>query len=44
MLAIVFAVIMLLVDLCYAFNDPRIKARYESQGKRKKSKKDKEES
>ena len=42
MLAIVFAVIMLLVDLCYAFNDPRIKARYETQGKKAK-KKDKEE-
>lgn len=36
MLAVVFAVIMLIVDLCYAFNDPRIKARYENQGKRKK--------
>ncbi len=38
MLAIVFAVIMLLVDLCYAFNDPRIKARYENSGKKKKIK------
>ncbi len=35
MLAIVFALIMLVVDLCYGFNDPRIKARYES-GKKKK--------
>lgn len=42
MLAIVFAVIMLLVDLCYAFNDPRIRARYETQGKKTK-KKNKEE-
>ena len=36
MLAIVFAVIMLVVDLAYGFNDPRIKARYESSGKKKK--------
>ena len=34
MLAIVFAVIMLLVDIAYAFNDPRIKARYENSGRR----------
>ena len=40
MLAVVFAVIMLLVDLCYAFNDPRIKARYENQGKKKKPSKE----
>lgn len=37
MLAVVFAVIMLLVDLCYAFNDPRIKSRYVNTGKKKKA-------
>ena len=36
MLAVVFAVIMLLVDIAYAFNDPRIKARYENSSGRKK--------
>lgn len=35
-LAIIFAVGMLLVDLCYAFVDPRIKAQYESSSKKKK--------
>lgn len=39
MLAIVFAVIMLLVDIAYAFNDPRIKARYENSGRKTKVKK-----
>ena len=34
MLAVVFAVLMLVVDLCYAFNDPRIKARYENSAKK----------
>ena len=38
MLAIVFAVLMLLVDLCYAFNDPRIKARYENQATKQRRK------
>lgn len=35
-LAITFSVIMLLVDLVYAFVDPRIKAQYEGKKKRKK--------
>lgn len=35
MLAVVFAVIMLLVDIAYAFNDPRIKARYENSSRKK---------
>lgn len=38
-LAISFSLIMLLVDLLYAAVDPRIKARYSAQGKRKKVKK-----
>lgn len=37
LLAIVFSVIMLLVDLVYAFVDPRIRAQYEGGGRRKKS-------
>ena len=32
-LAITFCLIMLLVDVCYAFADPRIRAQYELQGK-----------
>ena len=36
LLALVFSLIMLLVDLVYAFVDPRIKAQYESGGRRKK--------
>ena len=43
MLAVVFAVIMLLVDLCYAFNDPRIKSRYVNTGKKKPAKAAKEQ-
>lgn len=35
-LAIIFALGMLLVDLCYAFVDPRIKAQYEAGSKKKK--------
>lgn len=35
-LAIIFALGMLLVDLCYAFVDPRIKAQYESRNKKRK--------
>ena len=35
MLAIVFAVLMLVVDICYALNDPRIKARYENANARR---------
>ena len=35
-LAIIFALGMLLVDLCYAFVDPRIKAQYEASSKKKK--------
>ena len=42
-LAVVFAVIMLLVDLCYAFNDPRIKSRYVNTGKKKPAKAAKEQ-
>lgn len=34
-LAIAFSIIMLLVDLVYAFVDPRIRAQYESQSSRK---------
>ena len=36
LLALVFSLIMLLVDLVYAFVDPRIKAQYEGGGRRKK--------
>lgn len=36
LLAIVFSLIMLAVDLIYAFVDPRIKAQYEGGGRRKK--------
>ena len=36
LLAIVFSLIMLLVDLVYAFVDPRIRAQYEGGGRRKK--------
>ena len=43
MLAVVFAVIMLLVDLCYAFNDPRIKSRYVNTSKKKPAKAAKEQ-
>ena len=43
MLAVVFAVIMLLVDLCYAFNDPRIKSRYMNAGRKKPAKKSEEQ-
>lgn len=35
-LALIFAICMLLVDLAYAFVDPRIKARYTSQSKKRK--------
>lgn len=35
-LGILFSLIMLLVDIIYAFVDPRIKARYEGAGKRRK--------
>lgn len=38
MLSIVFCLIMLLVDLAFAYIDPRIKAQYEDQGKKKKAK------
>lgn len=38
-LAILFCVVMLLVDLIYAFIDPRIKAQYENQSKQKRGKK-----
>ncbi len=38
MLAIAFSIIMLLVDLLYAFVDPRIKAQYENQGGRRRKK------
>lgn len=34
-LAILFSMVMLLVDLCYAFIDPRVKAQYENQKKKK---------
>ena len=37
LLALVFSLIMLLVDLIYAFVDPRIKAQYEGGGRRKKN-------
>lgn len=37
-LAIVFCFIMLLLDLCYAFVDPRIRAQYESSSARKRKK------
>lgn len=36
-LAILFCLIMMLVDLCYAFVDPRIKAQYEQHKKAVKS-------
>lgn len=42
MLAIVFCLVVLLVDLLYAFIDPRIKAQYENSGKKKKKKAAKE--
>lgn len=35
LLAVLFCIIVLLVDLIYAFIDPRIKAQYERSGKRK---------
>ena len=35
-LALSFAVVMILVDLVFAFIDPRIKAQYESGGRRRK--------
>lgn len=38
MLAIVFCVVILAVDLLYAFIDPRIKAQYENSGRKKKIK------
>lgn len=38
MLAIVFCVVVLAVDLLYAFIDPRIKAQYENSGRKKKVK------
>ena len=34
-IAFTFCVVMLLVDLIYAYVDPRIKAQYEGQSKRK---------
>ena len=34
-LAIMFSVVMLIVDLIYAYVDPRIKASYQSQHKRR---------
>ncbi|MCD8001256.1 MAG: ABC transporter permease, partial [Oscillospiraceae bacterium] len=34
-LSIVFSVVMLLVDLCFAFVDPRIKSQYEGGGRRR---------
>lgn len=37
MLSVVFCLIMLVVDLSFAYIDPRIKAQYEDQGKRKKA-------
>lgn len=37
LLGIIFSLIMLLVDIVYAFVDPRIKARYEGGNKKKKS-------
>jgi len=36
-LALVFSIIMLLVDLAFAFIDPRIKAQYEKQGAKRKA-------
>lgn len=35
MLALIFSVVMLIVDLIYAFVDPRIKAQYEGQQKKR---------
>jgi len=40
LLALAFCLVMLLTDLGYAFIDPRIKAQYESQGKKRIRKKD----
>ncbi len=34
-LSIVFSLVMLLVDLCFAFVDPRIKSQYEGGGRRR---------
>ena len=42
-LAVIFALGMLIVDLAYAFVDPRIKAQYEAYGGKKKKKKTVEE-
>lgn len=36
MLGIIFSLVMLLVDILYAYIDPRIKSQYESMGKKKK--------
>lgn len=38
-LSIAFCLVMLLVDLCFAFVDPRIKAQYEGSGKRRRKQK-----
>ena len=35
LLAIAFSLVMLIVDLVYAYVDPRIKAQYENTGKRR---------
>ena len=34
-LALLFSIVMLAVDLCYAYIDPRIKAQYEGQQKKR---------
>jgi len=35
-MAVAFSIVMLIVDLCYAFVDPRIKAQYAKKGWRRK--------
>lgn len=42
-LAMAFSIVMLIVDIIYAFVDPRIRAQYEAKGKSKRMKKGKEE-
>lgn len=39
LLALLFCIVVLIVDLLYAFIDPRIKAQYEGSGKKRKKKK-----
>ena len=41
MIAVIFSLVMLAVDVAYAFIDPRIKAQYESQNKKRAKKEDK---